>query len=411
MAMQQLKRLVLLTIGLSVSSNVMSQYMGSGSVSQGVGQINQSNLYTCSGGRITNIGSITAQDSLLWTVPAEVNFTNNQFPFASSLHNVCIGANYANADAAIAALTGNDIVTIDENGEVISAYIFADNYFEMYINGIPVGKDDVPYTQFNSNIVRFKVNRPFTIAMLLVDWEENLGIGTEVNGGFTNHAGDGGMVAIFKDASNTTIAITDNSWKAQTFYTAPIIDLTCPSEIGNQRLSTNCLIQDSNDGTSYYGLHWMRPSNWQFPDFDDSSWPSASLYSNAEIGVNNKPAYTNFTSLFDDPTNDAQFIWSTNVVLDNEVIVRHTVNGPTSTGTIDAKLYNIYPNPTSDYIMINGNENSINHSSYLLFNIAGEQILQANFKDKIDVSELSKGIYYLKIISPGKTSTHKVIVH
>jgi hypothetical protein len=43
------------------------------------------------------------------------------------------------------------------------------------------------------------------------------------------------------------------------------------------------------------------------------------------IGVDNKVAYTNFTDIFDNSSADAQFIWSTNVVLDNTVIVRYTV--------------------------------------------------------------------------------------
>lgn len=81
----------------------------------------------------------------------------------------------------------------------------------------------------------FKVQRPFTIAMKLVDWEENSGVGTESNRGNAHHAGDGGLVAVFKDAKNEIIATTNAKWKAQTFYTAPIKDLLCPSENGTIR--------------------------------------------------------------------------------------------------------------------------------------------------------------------------------
>ena len=45
-------------------------------------------------------------------------------------------------------------------------------------------------------------------------------------------------------------------------------------------------------------------------DFDDSSWPSATVYSNDTIGVNNKPAYMNFSVLF--TNKKAKFIWSSN---------------------------------------------------------------------------------------------------
>lgn len=163
------------------------------------------------------------------------------------------------------------------------------------------------------------------MAMMLVDWEENLGLGTEANGGSAHHPGDGGMVAVTMDATNSTVAITDENWKAQTFYTAPIRDLSCTSESGSERRSDNCSTADSNDDTSSYGLHWSIPPTWSAEDYDDSSWPSATTYTNQTIGVDNKPSYTTFRTLFDDPDADAQFIWSTNVILDNLVLVRYTV--------------------------------------------------------------------------------------
>lgn len=79
------------------------------------------------------------------------------------------------------------------------------------------------------------------------------------------------------------------------------------------------------DGSSYYALHWDVPTDWPEEAYDDSTWPSATTFTKSEIGVDNKATYTNFKSVFDDSANDAKFFWSTNVVLDNEVIVRFTV--------------------------------------------------------------------------------------
>ncbi|MDN3667272.1 hypothetical protein ACFFU1_06455 [Algibacter miyuki] len=301
-------------------------YTGTASVSQGSATVVTQNIFECDRGRKAPIGTSTATDGSKWTVPAEANFTNETFPFASDLFNPCTKVEYASTDEALAALDGKDIIEVDADGEIITAYVFADNYFEMYINGVPVGKDNVPFTQFNSNIVRFKVNTPFTIAMKLVDWEENSGLGSEANRGQAFHPGDGGMVAVFKNAEGDIIATTDSNWKAQTFYTAPLKDLSCASEEGALRLSKTCSTEDSNDGTSYFALHWKIPSNWQSADFDDNEWPNATEFSNKTIGVDNKPAYTNFIDVFDNSQADAQFIWSTNVILDNEVIVRYTVN-------------------------------------------------------------------------------------
>lgn len=292
------------------------------SISQGPAKTTTTELFE-QGGRVTGLGLSTASDGTTWVVPADVNFTNDEVPFASDLHNV-YQKTYDNAADALAALDGSDIVTVDADGEVITAYIFADNYFEMYVNGVAVAKDPVPFTQFNSNIVRFKVSKPFTVAMHLVDWEENLGVGTEGNRGNSHHAGDGGMVAVFKDASGATIGKTDSDWKAQTFYTAPIKDTSCVVETGSVRDSSACNTDGSNDGSAYYGFHWPIDKDWASETFDDTSWPAATTFSNDTIGVRNKDSYMNFTSVFDDKQNDAQFIWSSNVVLDNSVLVRRT---------------------------------------------------------------------------------------
>lgn len=299
-------------------------YKGTASVSQGPANTTVSNLYP-KGQRVAGIGTIASSDGKTWTVPADVHFNDASFPSAPDLNNPD-GAIFKTTEEALASLSSTQVIEVDETGEIITAYIFADNYFEMYINGIPVAKDAIPFTPFNSHLVQFKVQRPFTIAMLLVDWEENLGLGSEDNHGSSYSPGDGGMVAVFTEVNNNIIAVTNADWKAQVYYTAPIQDLACPSENGNSRISSSCSTQGSNAGSSFFALHWEKPNNWMDESFNDSEWPNASTYTNQEIGVDNKEAYTNFTSIFDKSGNDAQFIWSNNVVLDNEVLVRYTVN-------------------------------------------------------------------------------------
>lgn len=305
------------------TASSLDSYSGTASVTQGLATTTATNLYP-SGQRIAGVGTITAADNSVWTVPADVNYTDSSFPFAPDLYNPD-GTQYTSAAQALAAFDDNDIIVVDTDGEVITGYLFADNYFELYVNGVEVGKDAIPFTQFNSHIVQFKVSTPYTIAILLVDWEENLGLGTEASGGSNYHPGDGGLVAVFKDEAGNTVATTGSEWKAQTFYSSPIQDLTCPTENGTLRSTANCNTSDASDGSNFYALHWEVPANWMNEAFDDSAWPDATTYTNATIGVNNKPSYTNFTDIFDDATNDAEFIWSTNVILDNEVIVRYTV--------------------------------------------------------------------------------------
>lgn len=409
--MKKITYLFLLCLPICVNA----QYTGTASVTQGLATKTVSNLHICTNGRVTDVGSIVATNSSVWTVPATVNFTNNSFPFASNLYNPCSGNLYANDVAALAALNGADIVNIDEDGEVITAFVFADNYFEMYINGVAVGKDNVPFTQFNSNIVRFRVKRPFTIAMLLVDWEELLGVGCENSNGFQYHMGDGGMVAVFKDSLNNIIAKTGSDWKAQTFYTAPIIDLTCPTENGIQRISANCSTQDANNGTNYYGLHWNRPTNWMGASFNDSIFPTATTYSNATVGIDNKPAYTNFTNIFDNPSNDAQFIWSNNIVLDNEVIVRYKVSLTTGVLEMDNmdKAINLYPNPAKNdfQITLDKSINSSEIKNISIYNLYGGNVFETNkYTEKISLNGISSGVYFVKITVGNYQLIKKLII-
>jgi hypothetical protein len=283
----------------------------------------------------------------------------------------------------------------------------------MYINGVPVGKDKAPYTQFNSSLLRFRVKRPFSIAMLLVDWEEHLGLGTEANGPSPYHAGDGGMVAVFKNESGEVIAKTNNEWKAQTFYTAPVKNLACLTETGNQRLSTTCDTQDGTDGSAWYGVHWTRPANWMQSDFDQSVWPQAVEYTNAVVGVNNKPAYTNFTGIFDQPGQDAAFIWTSNLILDNEVLVRHTVQALSSV---------MDPEESSAIRLIQGDgliritdasglpAEKIN--SILLLDLFGRQIRSTNFGNaEITTSGISPGLYLMRVNHAGKIVHKKIRIN
>ena len=300
-----------------------SEYKGTGSVTKGAGTTTIVNLFP-SGVRVAALGTITSTDNKTWALPSEVNFTNTAFPFASDLYNSYVsGHSYSNSATATNALSNNNIVPVDADGEIFTAYIFGDNYFEMYVNGIPVGKDPIPYTDFNSCIVRFKAKKPFSVAVKCVDWEENLGLGTEKQGSSSNYIGDGGFVMLIKNASGSVIGITDNTWKAQTYYISPISDLACLSEIGNARLSTNC--NSSVGASNSYGIHWEVPTNWHNTSFDDSNWPEATIFSNSIVGVDNKSSYTNFADVFDNPSKDALFIWSSNLKLDNLVLLRKKV--------------------------------------------------------------------------------------
>lgn len=129
-----------------------------------------------------------------------------------------------------------------------------------------------------------------------------------------------------QDSDGKTVALTDGSWRAQTFYTAPLPDPSCLKVEGAVRDSSSCDASGSNNGRAYSAAHWPLPAGWTGPDFDDTTWPLATTFTNETVGVNSKPGYTNFTDVFDAPAADAQFIWSSNLILDNLVLIRKTID-------------------------------------------------------------------------------------
>lgn len=291
-------------------------YKGTGSITQGLAETKIESLLESNekGSRIAGVGEIKDFEGNTWIVPGAIHFAET--PKAFDLYNESSGVTPNSlSEVDVSAVP---VAEIDSDGEIITGYIFADNYFELYINGNLIAVDPIPFTRFNSNIVKFKVKTPYTIAVKVIDWEENLGLGSENNRGKNFHPGDGGFIASFSDGT-----VTNDNWKAQTFYTAPVKDLSCLNEVGEKRLSSDCSTDGVDDGNDFYGVHWKVPENAFAVEFDDSQWPNATTYTEDVIGVNNKKAYMNFIEKFSGA--EAEFIWSTNVVLDNEVIVRFKV--------------------------------------------------------------------------------------
>jgi hypothetical protein len=289
-------------------------------VTQGRAKTVIENLHRCaSNHRIGAVGTISATDGTVVTVPAQTAFRNG--PKAHDLYNECTQVTPRSAREAAPAASV-PMVEVDAEGEEVTGYIVADNYFELYVNAKLIAVDPVPYTPMNSVIVRFRAKRPYTYAVKLVDWEEDLGLGTEVgvrDGPW--YPGDGGFIAHFSDGT-----VTDSSWKAQSFYVAPLASPEDVVEKGNVhdtaklgRVHPHAPKPGCQDRC--HAVHYPIPANWQAAAFDDASWPHAFEFSDAEVGVTNLHAYTLLPELFQ----GARWIWSLNFVLDNLVLARKTV--------------------------------------------------------------------------------------
>lgn len=214
---------------------------------------------------------------------------------------------------------------IDADGEVVTGYLFADNYFELYVNGRYVARDSLGFTPFNAAAVRFQARYPMTFAVSLVDWEGYLGVGLESRSG-AFHIGDGGFIAVFSNG-----VATSAEWRCRPAYIAPLDDGAClvEDEFGNVD-SSRC---PSTDATvrclsnaperNCRAAHAPIAADWFAPSFDDARWLPASLYDAAR--VTNDPAYSTYaTTLFA----RGRFIWTRNLDLDNHVLCRVTVQRP-----------------------------------------------------------------------------------
>jgi hypothetical protein len=301
-------------------------------VTQGPAKMVVENLYRCpivvDNHRSSSVGQITATDGTVITVPAVTALQKGLGPKSVDLYNECMQLTpQRSSDVSTANVP---VVEVDKDGEVITGYIVADNYYELYVNGTVVSVDNTPYTPFNSAIVKFRAKRPYTLSFLLIDWDEHLGLGMELfplgpksdrSTGNPWYPGDGGLIARFSDGT-----VTDSNWKAQSFYIAP---LNSPDEVvekGNEHDTTalgrvHPVAKRPACQEACYAVHYPIPADWQSPKFNDAGWPRAYEYTDTDIGVTAVPAYTRYPELFQ----GARWIWTVNLVFDNVVIARKTV--------------------------------------------------------------------------------------
>lgn len=86
-----------------------------------------------------------------------------------------------------------------------------------------------------------------------------------------------------------------------------------------------------------------------------------------------------------------------------DIVTLNVTQTSISESNLDKEIY-VYPNPAKDFINVNSNKNI--NSTYTLTNFLGKEVVKGEFKsdkNKLDISNLSNGIYYLKIEESSKT--------
>ena len=194
------------------------------------------------------------------------------------------------------------------SAETFSADVWADNWFEMRIDGMQVAKDSVPITterSFNAESFTFEAERPFTIGVVAKDFIEN-DTGLEYIGTRRQQMGDGGIIFQIMGEDGAPVAVSNGDWQCLVIHTAPR-DKACESEADPV----------AGEGVCDFDLS-PAPKGWDETGFDTSDWPQASVYSAAQVSP--KMGYDDVTW-----SESAEFIWGPDLEQSNTVLCRITV--------------------------------------------------------------------------------------
>lgn len=110
------------------------------------------------------------------------------------------------------------------------------------------------------------------------------------------------------------------------------------------------------------------------------------------------------------------YVYDQNYPLQGET-VSWIINGVYTSGVNDinaALRFSMFPNPTSDYVTIKGENTSIKDARISLHNIIGEELTHVKSESnqlKIDLSPYKSGIYFLEIRTAQGITTKKITVN
>tara|TARA_B110000285_G_C14745954_1_gene432967 strand:+ start:85 stop:648 length:564 start_codon:yes stop_codon:yes gene_type:complete len=164
--------------------------------------------------------------------------------------------------------------------QTIRGFIYADNWFEFYFNGVLIKTDPLTFTPHQACEVSFEWDgvSERQYAFKASDYASTSGYEyTDTN---NPGLGDGAFIAWFTDGTSTSSA-----WKVFTTSYGPT-DASITSGCSSSNL-TPCAIETTTEPTG-----WSGDSS-----FDDSAWSTATTYTEAQAGWGRSPDW--FLGLFD----------------------------------------------------------------------------------------------------------------
>lgn len=209
---------------------------------------------------------------------------------------------------AIAAVSLLVMPTTALTAETFYADVWADNWFEMRINGAQVAEDSVPITterSFNAESFEFEAERPFVIGLVAKDFKQD-DTGLEYIGSRRQQMGDGGVILQITDATGQIVAVSNTDWHCMVTHTGPL-DKSCESVADPVAGEGACTFEAMEE-----------PQGWDLAGFDTSGWSRASAYS--EQAVDPKDGYDRIRWV-----NEAELIWGPDLEQSNTVLCRLTV--------------------------------------------------------------------------------------
>ena len=155
-------------------------------------------------------------------------------------------------------------------------------------------------------------------------------------------------------------------------------------------------IENSNDPTQSVETEAFTTvaDEWEILEFDFDNEASGTAALNTNYPFNMASIFFNFGSV---GNNDIVYFF------DNI-----SFSSPISLGLEDQVIfdYKIYPNPTSNVINIQGD---ISDLKVIIYDILGKVLMQAEAQERIDISFLKKGTYFLSLTNNLTNSTYKII--
>ena len=216
-------------------------------------------------------------------------------------------ANYAEVNNTEQSPQSERPAWMDSNE--IRGFVWADNWFELYLDGELIATDSVPITterSFNAEQFSFgSDSRPAQLAFVVKDFKEN-DTGLEYIGSRKQQMGDGGLIAQFIDAGGNIVAVTDADTKCIVTHHAPV-DTACADSSDPQIGSGACASRTITE-----------PDGWKLAGFDDSSWDFATIYT--EDDVRPKDGYDEVSW-----NTRAELVWSSDLERDNTLLCRITL--------------------------------------------------------------------------------------